>query len=214
MMRLALFGATGKTGRLLVDRALAEGHEVAALVRDPAKLPPRTGLRVEKGDARERPAAARTLQGADAAILLLGNFNRRPNSEISDATRTICDAMAGEGPRRLVAVTTIGVGDSLAPMKSLLFKLVIRTFARHIWADRARQEEVVRASGLDWTIVRPGGLTDGRPTGRWRAIGGGDPQPAKVEIARADLAAFLLGAVDDRALVGRTLCLFTPRPGA
>jgi len=209
-VKIALFGATGKTGRLFLERALAAGHSITALVRDPAKVTPQEGVTVIPGDARDESAVARALDGADAAVSLLGSFNRKPNTEVSDATRAICDAMTARGPERLVVVTTIGVGDSFAALRSRLFKLVIRTVARHIWADRARQEAVVQTSRLDWTIVRPGGLRDTPATGRWRAIGSGDPQPAKVAVARADLAAYLLEAIDQPALRRRTVCLFTP----
>lgn len=208
-MRLAVFGATGKTGKALVAQALAAGHDVSALVRDPAKITPRDGLRLETGAAADAAAVANTLAGCDAAISLLGNFNRKPNTEMSDATRTIVAAMGAHGPRRLVVVTTIGVGDSFAPLRSLMFKGIIRFVAKEIWRDRERQEAVVRDSALDWTIVRPGGLTDKPATGRWTLIDGGGAQPKKVSITREDLAAALLTVVADPALSRQTRCIFT-----
>jgi putative NADH-flavin reductase len=209
-VRLAVFGATGKSGQSLVTQALAAGHQVSALVRPPAKLSPQEGLSIVKGDAAHPEAVAATLDGCDAALSLLGNFNRKPNTEVSEATRVLCDAMAAHGPSRLVVVTTIGVGDSFAPLRSLVFKAIIRFVAKEIWRDRERQEAIVCASGLDWTIVRPGGLTDGPATGRWTLIDSGGAQPRKVAIARADLAAALLQIVEDRALIGQTRCIFTP----
>ncbi len=208
-MKLAVFGATGKSGQALVAQALAGGHEVVALARDPSKLAPRDRLTVVRGDARDGAPVRETLDNCDAAVSLLGNFNRQPNTEVSDMTRTICAAMAEVQVRRLVVVTTIGVGDSFGPLRSIVFKAVIRFVAKEIWRDRERQEAVVRDSGLDWTIVRPGGLTDGAPTGRWTLIDGGGAQPKKVSIARADLVTALLEIVGDVSLIARTRCILT-----
>ena len=208
-MRLAILGATGKSGQALVDQALAAGHKVTALARTPAALPPRSGLVVVEGDARDAAALGKALHGCDAVISLLGNFNRKPNTDVSDATRTLCEVASTGGPKRIVVVTTIGVGDSFAPLKSRMFKLIIRFVAKEIWLDRERQEQVVRDSGLDWTIIRPGGLTEVAATGRWTLISGGAVQPKKVSIARADLAAALLAATNDPALIGQTRCIFT-----
>ena len=212
-MKLAIFGATGKSGQALVAQALAAGHEVRALARTPAKLGSQPGLSIMAGDAADVAAVRETLAGCDAAISLLGNFNRKPNTEVSDATRTIVSVMEAHGPRRLVVVTTIGTGDSFAPLRSPLFKLIIRFVAKEIWRDRERQEAVVRASVINWTIVRPGGLTDGTATGRWTLTDSGAAQPRKVSIARADLSAALLETVVDPMLTRQTRCIFTDATG-
>ena len=212
-MKLAVFGATGKSGQALVAQALAAGHEVRALARTPAKLDAQAGLSIVAGNAADAAAVRETLAGCDAAISLLGNFNRKPNTEVSDATRTIVSVMEAQGPRRLVVVTTIGTGDSFAPLRSPLFKLIIRFVAKEIWRDRERQEAVVRASVINWTIVRPGGLTDGTATGRWTLTDSGAAQPRKVSIARADLSAALLETVVDPMLTRQTRCIFTDATG-
>ena len=192
---------------------MAAGHEVRALARTPAKLGSQAGLSIVAGDAADVAAVRETLVGCDAAISLLGNFNRKPNSEVSEATRTIVSVMEAQGPRRLVVVTTIGTGDSFAPLRSPLFKLIIRFVAKEIWRDRERQEAVVRASVINWTIVRPGGLTDGTATGRWTLTDSGAAQPRKVSIARADLSAALLETVVDPMLTRQTRCIFTDATG-
>ena len=209
-MKLAIFGATGKSGQALVGQALRAGHELTALARTPEKLEARAGLTTIQGDARDPDACARTISGSDAVISLLGNFNRKANTEVSDATRAIVEAMRASGCQRIVVVTTIGVGDSFVPLRSFVFKAVIRFVAKEIWRDRERQEAAVRDSRLEWTIVRPGGLTDGDATGRWTLIEGGAPQPKKVSIARADLAAALLDIVVDATLALQTRCIFNP----
>lgn len=209
-MKIALFGATGGTGKAFIDQALGAGHTISALVRDPAKLDAPEGVSVTQGDARDVDAVKTTLAGCEAAVSTLGNFNRKPNTEVSDATKVIVDAMNASGPKRLVVVSTIGVGDSRKPLQSFMFKyVVIGWIARNIWKDRERQEEIIRASGLDWTIARPGGLKDEPLTGTYQVVGGGDPQPKTIAISRADVADFCLKALgDDTYAGGQTVCLF------
>ncbi|MEM6833137.1 MAG: NAD(P)-binding oxidoreductase [Pseudomonadota bacterium] len=209
-MNIALFGATGGTGRAIIEQALAAGHSIHALVRDPLKLENADGVTVTQGDARDAAAVRTVLAGADVAISTLGNFNRKPNTDVSDATKTLVAAMVEVGPKRLVVVSTIGVGDSLKQLKSFVFKhIIIGMVAKNIWKDRERQEAVITASGLDWTIARPGGLKDGPKTGAYHVIGGGDPQPKKIMINRADVADYCLKAAGDDAAIGKTVCLFS-----
>lgn len=209
-MKIALLGATGGTGKAIIDQALSAGHQVSALVRDVSKLSSQEGLRITQGDARDGDAVSAVIDGADAVISTLGNFNRKPNSEVSDATAALVTAMQEAGPKRLVVVTTIGVGESYKPLKSAMFKyVVIGWVARHIWKDRERQEAALQASALDWTIVRPGGLTDGPRTGQYQVVDGGAEQPKKISIARADVADFCLKALKDDTYAGRkAVCLF------
>lgn len=208
-MKIALFGATGGTGKQIINQALAAGHRVTALVRDVAKFEGPDGVAVIDGDARDAAAVAETISGSDVAISALGNFNRKPNTEISEATATLIAAMESNGPRRLVVVSTIGVGDSFKPLRSFVFKrIIIGMAAKNIWKDRERQEAAITASSLDWTIARPGGLTDDAFTGRYKVVGGGDPQPKKIAISRADVADFCLKAAQDDSYMRRTVCLF------
>jgi uncharacterized protein YbjT (DUF2867 family) len=208
MMHLAVFGGGGRTGALLLEQALAAGHSVAALARSPAALAARPGLTVIAGDAREPGPVAATLTGAEATICLIGVMNRKPHTDVSDATRVILAQCEAAGVRRAVFVTTIGTGDSFAPMRSVPFKLIIRTVARQIWADRERQEALIRASALDWTIVRPGGLRDGPATGGVIVAPSNGPFPKKIALTRADVAAFCLHAVAGPDLIRRTVCIY------
>lgn len=209
-MKIALFGATGGTGTALIEQALTQGHSIAALVRDQAKYTGPQDVSLVVGDARDPAAISPVLEGADVVISTLGNFNRKPNTEISDATKALIAAMDARGPKRLVVVSTIGVGDSFKPLRSFMFKrVVIGLAAKEIWKDRERQEDAIRASHLDWTIARPGGLTDAPFTGDYQVVGGGDAQPKKISIPRADVADFCLKAAGDDGYIGRTVCLFT-----
>lgn len=208
-MRIALFGATGGTGQEIISQALAAGHKITALVRTPGSLARRQGVVIVGGDASDPAAVAKTLDGSDVAISTLGNFNRKRNTQVSGAMRIIVRAMEDAGPNRLVVVTTIGVGDSYKPLKSFIFKhLVIGLLAKNIWKDRERQEAVIAASSLDWTIARPGALKDTAHTGMYQVVDGGAAQPNKIIISRADVADFCLKAAQDDAFITKTVCLF------
>lgn len=208
-MKIALFGATGRTGRLVLDQALAAGHTVTALARTPDALPAHERLSVVKGGMHDGAAIDQVVAGADAAISCLGTVNRKPNTELSDATRLILARLAAAGVERSVWVTSIGCGDSLPQLRSFVFReLIVKRLAKNIWADKDRQEAAIAESAGAWTIVRPGGLTDKEPTGAWTVIGGGDAQPTRIMIPRADLAAMLLAAAQDPALARKTVCVF------
>lgn len=194
-MKLALFGATGGVGRQILQQALQAGHSVRALARDPSRLSVQHNeLTTVSGDVLDAGRVAQTLAGVDAAIISLGNTANNPDWIVSDGTRVIVDAMKQAGVRRLLVITSLGVGDSKDQVP-FAFKMLARTVIRKPMEDKERQEQIVRASGLDWTIIRPGGLTNGPPTGAYRA--GLDPTISAGQVARADVAEFTLKQLDD-----------------
>ncbi len=197
-MKIALFGATGGTGHALLEQALANGDEVCALVRDPSKLAvadPK--LTVIPGDVLDPKAVADCLAGTDAAACILGTPPGQEPVE-SRGTAVIVEQMRAAGPRRLVVVTSMGVGDSIDQV-ALAFRLIMQMTLKRIMEDKARQEQLVMASDLDWTIVRPGGLTDGPRTDSYQA--GTEKTIRAGRVARADVADFVLGLLgDDRYL--------------
>lgn len=202
-MRIAVFGATGGTGRQVVQQALAAGHQVAALARDPSRIAGADpNLTVAAGSVLDAAAVQQTLAGADAAVVSLGNTANNPDYVVSQGTQVILDAVGQlGGPRRLVVVSSIGVGDSKDQV-SFAFKMLMSTVLRKPMEDKERQEALVKASGLDWIIVRPGGLTDGPATGQYRA--GVDPTITAGQVARADVAAFVLQQVTDDTYLRQT----------
>jgi putative NADH-flavin reductase len=201
-MQIALFGVTGGTGRQVLEQALAAGHRVTALVRDPTKLGQANGgLTVIEGNVLNRSDVARTVAGSDAVICALGNTRNNPATVVSTGTQNIVEAMRQHNVRRLIVVTSLGVGDSKEQVP-FFFKVLSWTVLRNAMREKAAQEAIVRASGLDWTIVRPGGLTDGPRTGRYRA--GLDPKIKAGQIARADVAAFLLQQLTDQTFLHQT----------
>jgi putative NADH-flavin reductase len=197
-MRLALFGVTGRTGRLLLGQALAAGHMVTALVRDPARVEgPSDRLALVTGDVRAGDCVAATVAGAQAVLSVLGPSANRPDFAVSQGTANILTAMQAHGVRRLVLSTGAGVGDArdTPGLFHHLITALLKLTARFVYEDMLRVVELVRAADLDWTIVRVPMLTDGSAAGRVRVgyVGAGTGP----RLARGDLAAFMLKQVSD-----------------
>lgn len=198
-MNITVFGATGRTGRHVVAQALDAGHRVVAVVRDPARLavPPRSGLTLVTAGLDDRAAVLRAVEDADAVVDALGAHGTGASTFRADAARVVTGAMRDAGVRRLVAVSASGAhttGDSL-PVR-LLVKPLLGRLLRHEFADMLAMEEVVRASGLDWTIVLPPRLTDRPATGRIRRRVSANVR-GSYTMSRADLATAVLQAVTD-----------------
>lgn len=183
-----MFGATGGTGRALLDLAPAAGHEVTAFVRDPDKLgAPRAGVRVVRGDVLDEAQVTEAVRGHDAVLSALGTRPWRHVDICSGGTRVIAAAMRAAGVRRLIVLSSQGVGGS--PMGTF-GSLGAAMFLRKAFADKQAMEDELAHTDLDWTIVRPGLLTNGKPRGTWRVAD--DNSLVGGRIARADVAAFML----------------------
>ncbi|GAA1813730.1 NAD(P)-dependent oxidoreductase [Actinomadura chokoriensis] len=205
-MRLTIFGATGGTGVLAVRRALDAGHEVTAVVRDPAGLPSdlRACADVVQADVMDPAAIEEAVKGRDAVLSALGTREgRAPTSVCADGARSVLTAMAATGTDRFVLVSASGLhaGPGDDPFTRFVVKpLILGRLLKHAFADMRAAEELTRTSGLRWTIVRPPRLTNGAGNGRYRravdrnVLGG-------ASIARADLAIALLDTVDDPSTV-------------
>lgn len=193
---LLVLGATGGTGRLIVAQALARGYAVRALVRSPARAGALQGAELIVGNARDEAVLRRALEGCDAVVSALGTpvSPWREVTTLSTATRALVGAMQAAGVKRLVCITGMGAGDSAGHGGFAFDRLVMPLLLRKVYADKDRQEAIVRASGLDWVLVRPAVLND-RPTRHSvRALtelagfhGG--------SVARADVAGFVLDQV-------------------
>lgn len=195
--RLLVLGATGGTGRLIVKQALARGFAVRALVRSAEKGTDLAGAELFVGDARDQAALALALEGQDAVVSALGTpvSPFREVTVLSSATIGLVAAMKAAAVRRLVCITGIGAGDSAGHGGFVFDRLILPALLRKVYADKDRQEAIVRASGLDWVLVRPSLLNDQAPAGEVRAMtdltgfhGG--------SIARADVARFVLDQVN------------------
>jgi uncharacterized protein YbjT (DUF2867 family) len=187
-MNLVVLGATGGTGRLVVEQALANGHTVTALVRSPERLALRNpNLHVIAGQATDPSAVSRALDGADALISTLGGNG----SLISDSTRAIIDAAPKAGVSRVVVLSSFLVERGrFDPVTRLLTGLAMGSMIK----DKSAGEKALRDSDLDWTIVYASSLTDGPASGSVVVLTEGRKWSLSHRIARADVAAWLVQA--------------------
>lgn len=190
-MQITIFGASGSVGRHAVDQALAAGHHVTAVTRNRANITrSHPQLQVVEGDATDPAVALDAVTGRDAVLVALGAGRKGGIREAG--TRTVIEAMQQAGVRRLICQSTLGAGDSCGNLDFFWKYLMFGAFLRDAYRDHQRQEQLVRACDLDWTIIRPGAFTDGPRTGEYRHGFSGDDRTSRMKIARADVADFLL----------------------
>ncbi|MCH9687398.1 MAG: SDR family oxidoreductase [Deltaproteobacteria bacterium] len=202
---LVIFGATRGTGRRLLDLALAMGHRVTALVRDPTRLDlQHPNLRVLTGDATDSDDVMRAVTGQDAVLCALGAPALRKTSLRADSARLIVRAMETLGVRRLVSLSVLGVGSSHQLLPWHLKYLIFPLYLRKAVADHERQEAYIRESAVSWTIVRPPTLTDGEPTGDYRHGFADDDRTLELKVSRADVANFMMQQLDDSTYIRAT----------
>lgn len=202
-MKVLIFGATGTVGRELVTQALELGHTVTAFARDPSKLKiDDPGLEIFEGDVMDSPLVDQAVEGHDAVLVALGAGTK--GQVRSAGTRNIIQAMERSGVRRLVCVSTLGVGDSYVHLNFFWKYIMFGTLLRGAFADHVSQEEVVVQSGLDWTIVRPAAYTDGERTGNYRHGFPATAKALKLKVSRADVADFVLTQLADNSYVHMT----------
>jgi len=202
-MKIIVFGSTGGTGLATMRALVAAGHDVSGFARDPTKLPSSPSITPIRGDVMNAADVATAIPGHDLVVVSLGN-SQNPFALILGARRTtpatVCEtgthhivtAMQAAGITRLLVVTAFGIGDTRAQLP-LAFKIFYRLVLREHMADKEQQEAVVKASGLDWTLVQPVGLTNGPCTNKWLASTDGVIR--RQQMSRADVAAFLVSLV-------------------
>ena len=204
-MKVLIFGASGATGRLLVKQAIVQHHFVTAFVRSPADFGmAAANLAVFTGNVKDPDAVARAMKDQDAVISVLGvSRPLKPDPAVVDGVRHIIQAMEQRGVRRFIYQSFVGVAESRRHAGPFI-KLVASRVLRLEIADHEAKEALLKASRLDWTIVRPPKLTNGARTGTYRS---GEGIPARAffpKLSRADAADFLLRQLTDTAFIRKS----------
>lgn len=199
-MKIAVFGASGKTGILIVYQALEKGHLVTAFSRNADAVPIRhRHLRVVEGDVLDYEKVREAVEGQDAVMSALGVNERKRNTVLSDGTGNILRAMKETATRRLICMSSAGILEKPG-MLSIGTSIVNRSL-KAVMADKKRQLKAIRESGVEWVVVLPPTLTDAPKTGKYR-IGNGPP--AYKSVPRADVADFMLKLLTEKKYDGKT----------
>ncbi|MEU6141422.1 NAD(P)-binding oxidoreductase [Streptomyces sp. NPDC047081] len=201
-MKLTVFGATGGIGGELVRQALSAGHEVTAVVRDPARLTV-TGDRLEvfRADLTDPEAVRPAVTGRDAVLSGLGARTRKDAGVAARLTRTVLRAMEAEGVRRVLVVSAGPVGpEPVDGMVDRAARALVSRVLKSVYDDLREMEAELARSGTDWTSVRPPRLQDKPLTGTYRRVVGGFPPKGRL-IARADVAHAMLTMIPDEGTV-------------
>ena len=199
-MRLAIFGASGATGKELVAQALERGHRVTAFVRTLGKLEKKDGEPdIVLGDVANLVAVTRAIAESDAVLSALGVGRPLKNDPaVIQGVRNIVKVMEEHGPLRLIYLSFLGVTESRDQAGFVIGKIAARFVVKNEVADHEEKERIIRHSNLDWTIVRPPVLTNGRHTGAYRDGVDIHARSLVPLISRADVADFMLNQVSDR----------------
>jgi putative NADH-flavin reductase len=193
-VKVAVFGASGRTGRRVVEQALARGHEVTAFVRDRAKLEiERDGLRVVEGDAREPDAVEGAITGSDAIVSVLSLASPDREGEHSEATRVVIDAAVHADVRRIVVAANNDV---------LTDRELTGEFAA-MGREHRRNRDALLASGLDWTMGAAPWVTDDPAAGTYETVL--DAKAPGKRLAATDLATFTLDALERDEWIGHVV---------
>jgi len=201
-MKLAILGATGKTGGHAMQIALAAGHVVRVLARDPAKLTAKHAeLTVVKGDATNSADVQALVAGCDAVIACLGPPHLKKTTLRGDAARAVVSAMRAGGVKRVVWLSALGVGDSMPQMRMTTFigaRVFVPLVLKTTYVDALAAEDVLRASGLDFVLCRPPQLTDKAATGTIVEVPADQKLP-RLRCTRADVASWMVKAATTSA---------------
>lgn len=186
--RLVVLGAGGRTGRLILDSALRDGHRTVAVVRSPerAGLEPRDNLELATADARDAGSLRQILRPGDAIISALGPSGRNSDGLYTSVAEAVSAAARDSGAKRFVGITSSGVRTD-DPNHPWWYRTILVPLMRNTYGDMRRMESIIAASSLEWTFVRPGRLLDENATGTYRVEDGTNPRGG-VAVPRADVA--------------------------
>lgn len=195
-MKLIIFGATGTIGRLVVEQALALGHEVIAFARNPKVLDVRhERLTMVVGDVTNKVNVSNAIKGSDGVLISLGSASLKSNVR-SVGTQNIVDAMQQHQVKRLICQSTLGVGDSRANLNFFWKYLMFGCILSAVYKDHVIQEKIVKDSDLDWTIVHPAAFIDKQLDENYKHGFSSKEKNLKLKISRTDVASFMLKQIN------------------
>lgn len=206
-MKIVIFGASGSAGKVVLERALSDGHAVTAFMRNPEKFNSlnHPKLKVYQGDVLQKEDVCLSIRNQDAVLSLLGDGAK---GKIRAAgTKIILEAMEQEGIGRLITLSTLGAGDSYQNLNFLWKYLMFGLLLRNAFKDHQLQEHYVFNSNIPFTILRPSALTDGPATGNYRVGFGKNEKDLSLKISRADLAEFVLTELKTQRYLNRAVSL-------
>lgn len=196
-MKVTIFGATGFSGQAILADSIKQGHEVTILVRDASKIPIKhQNLTIIEGNVLNPQTVASVLHHQEAVIQCLGVSGKgdgKPTTFISDATKVIVDEMQKQQIKRLIAMSNVGAGNSIAFQPWFFTKIILPYFIKWlkvIIEDKNRMEPIIMNSNLDWTIVRCPNIVDKPAKGRCNATL--DGKGLKLSITLSDLSKFMV----------------------
>jgi uncharacterized protein YbjT (DUF2867 family) len=199
-VKIVVFGATGGTGKQLVEQALTVGYEVIAYSRNPSKLEmTHERLTVIQGELSDQVLIEKAIHGADAVLSTLGPRGGSKNKPITQGMQNVIAAMKKEGVRRLIMTSTLSAKDpnDKPTLKTKAMVNLVKTTMHGAYADIVSAAEAVRNSGLDWTIVRLTLLNNDPKSGKVKTGYVGDGNVG-TWISRADIADFMLMQVENK----------------
>lgn len=206
-MKLLIIGGTGKTGRELIKQGLEQGHTITAIVRNPKKIKySNPNLIVTKGNVLMPESLENAFRGQDAVLSALGHKRFFIKTTIlSKGTENIINAMIGNGVKRFICITSLGINDSRFKLGLYYTLFTIPIILFFYFLDKSKQEKLIMGSTLDWTIVRPGQLTNGKK----RTIYKHGPKVGNYiltkVISRADVAHFMLNNLESTEYLRKTV---------
>lgn len=205
-MNVAVFGSTGTIGKHLIKQSLEQGHKVTAFCRDRSKLNEyaHPQLNIIVGDVFNPEEVNAAIKGQEVVIIALGSGKSRKGVVRSVGTQNIIAAMKAQGVGRLICQSTLGAGESNENLNFFWKRIMFGWFLKQVFLDHELQEQYVQASGLDWTIVRPGAFTDGAKTSNYLHGFSPKDKSLKLKISRADVADFILKQVADKGYLYQT----------
>lgn len=207
-MKLVIFGSTGKVGQQIVSQALRQGHEVTAHARRADKVTASgAGLRIVEGDVLDQSSVNQAVAGQDVVFCALGMPLRNKEGLRARGTANIIRAMEAADVKRLICLSGLGAGESLDMLPFHYRYVILPLILRHVFEDHEKQEALVKRSGLDWTLARPGNFTKGGHTGAYKQGFTKIDKSIQIKISPADVADFMLGQAASETYLHRAPAL-------